>query len=107
MHYIIVDHLIKDYNEANEKGLLSAAKIQMIRGRIVSLCGTQLSIILAQKPSKHTLAELKEFERWLSAANQDIYERFLQFRTMKMLKATGYLSFYPLSWMHRKRENAD
>ena len=107
MHYTILEHLIEDYNDANKKELLSPEKIKMIRARIVNLCGTQLSIILAQKPSKDTLQELKQFKKWLKDANEDIYERFLQFKTMKVLKSTCYLAFYPVSWMHRKREHAE
>lgn len=107
MHTMVLHHLLEDYVAAKKDKLLSNAKINMIRTRLVMLCGTQLSIILAQKPSKETLSELKAFEQFLKEKDEDIYQRFLEFKTMKILKTTKYLSFYPVSWMHRKRKKAD
>lgn len=107
MHWIVLEKIIEDYVDAKNNHLLSEQKITMIRTRIVTICGTQLSIILAQKPSKDTLKELKEYESWLKTADEDLYQRFLQYKTMKVLKGTGYLAFYPVSWMHRKREHAE
>ena len=107
MFDLVLEHLIEDYIKAKNDGLLSSEKISMIRSRIVSLCGTKISIILAQKPCKETLNELKVYEKWLYEKDADIYARFLKYRTMRVLKNTGYLGFYPVSWMHRIREKVD
>lgn len=107
MHILVLKHLIEDYCGAKQKGLLTPTKDKVIFERLVALTGTQLSIILAQKPTKETKAELKDFEAYLKSTEENLYNSFLQYRTMKVIKGSGYLLFAPVSMMHRKRENAD
>lgn len=107
MHTTVLKHLIEDYTTAKKANKLTKTQKKVIEDRIVGLTGTQLSIILAQKPTKETKAELKEFEAYLKGADEGIHSRFLEFRTMKVIKGSGYLLFTPFSMMHRKKEGAN
>lgn len=107
MHTQVLHRMVEDYVSAKKKKMLSKEQMAMISNRIVTICGTELSIILAQKPSKETLKALKKFEDFLHQKDSDLYKRFLDYKTMKVLKRSNYLLFYPVSMMHRKRTNAD
>lgn len=104
MHKAVVEHVTEDYVAALAAGLLTPAKKKMIQSRIHMICGTQLSIILGQKASKETLQQLKDFETWLKGQDAELYRMFTEYRTMKVLKGTGYASFGLVSWLHRKKE---
>lgn len=105
MHITVVEHITEDY--VVSKNHMSEAQINMVRNRLVGICGTQLSIILAQKPSKETLQEIKDFVAYLKNMDEDLYNRFLDYKTMKVLKGSNYLLFYPFSIWHRKRTGAN
>ena len=105
MHITVLEHIAEDY--VASKNTMTKAKKDMVRNRLIGICGTQLSIILAQKPSKDTLQELKDFVEYLKGMDEDIYQSFLEYKTMKILKGSGYLLFYPFSIMHRKRTGAN
>lgn len=107
MHELVLTHLLEDYSEAKNKGILTSTQDKVMFERIVGLTGTHLCIILAQKPSKETKEELKQFEAFLKGKDEEIYNRFLGFKTMKVIKKSGYLLWKPVSWVHRRRTKAD
>lgn len=104
MHNLVLTHLIEDYKNSLTSGIMSRSKEKFILKRLNEMCGTRLSIILAQKPSKYTKNELKEFVLFLKESNDELYNMFMNFRTMKLLNHTNYLLFSRLSLIHRRKE---
>lgn len=104
MHEKVLQRLISDYSNSVSKGLLSKSQKQFIKNRIVKMAGTHLSIILAQKASRDTKNELLQFANYLKLTNVDVFNQFMKFRTMKILKATRYLTFKIISDFHRKKQ---
>lgn len=101
MHELVLFHLIDDYSNNLVEGKLSAKQQNFIKNRIVKMTGTHLSIILAQKPTKITKKELKDFEDYLKIKDGGIYKQFTNFKTMRLLKKSNYVLFGIVAYLHR------
>ncbi len=105
MHEMVFHHLLEDFAKSKKEGLLSSQKINCIRHRLLIMAGAHLSIIIAQVPTHETKKELKDFIEYIKSLDSELYNQFINLKTVKVIRMSGYMLFNIVSKMHRKREN--
>ena len=95
MHELVVKHLIEYYEKNKEK--MNSQLREYISNRISNMCGTQLFILLSFNPAKQYKNEIKNFNSYVKNSSADIYKKYYNKKTNKILKYTKYLSYRFLS----------
>lgn len=103
MHKMVFEHLLEDWSKGGEGISLSDGRRAFFENKMLVMAGAHLSIILAQKPCRQTKEELREFIRYIEKMDYDLYQKFIQLRTVRILQKTNYLVFGLLSQYHRHK----
>lgn len=107
MHEKVFHHILDDFSNKVKNKLISDKKREFVRKRLLVMAGAHLSIILAQKPSKNTKNELKNFTSYIHDKDQKLYVNFMSLKTMRVINYSHYLLFSIISLIHRKKEGVE
>lgn len=101
MHQRVLFSLVERYEEYRKSADFDEKVAAYVADGIVSVAGAQLSIFLSFAPCKERRADLYGFFDRLEGASADIYNRFCNLKTVRLLKCK---STYPIvSRLHRRK----
>ena len=100
MHDAMVFSLIELYNKVKSN---RPAVAEYILNKTVSVAGCQLGTLLSFEPDKTRKKDLFDFILKIKNESSDIYGRFAQLKTVRVLNIGGGMLYTLVSKLHRKK----
>ncbi|MCI9365783.1 MAG: hypothetical protein HFJ54_04170 [Clostridia bacterium] len=104
MHELVLNHHIENYQRNKNK--MEDEKANYMANRISEMLGTHLSILLSYKPEKKHRQAIQDMIKNTKEKSLDIYNKFKNKRTVKLLESTNYVTYRLVSILHRKKVGA-
>lgn len=93
MHEIVLKRLIKEYEKAKSENL-EIEKLNYISKRVANMVGTHMAILLSYDNSREYKNELKLLFKYVQDNSDDIYFKFIEKKTAKLLKNTRFNTYF-------------
>lgn len=93
MHEKVLKRLIKEYEEIKGKDF-EPERLNYMSRRIGDMAGTHMAILLSFDYSKQYKQELKDLFKYILENSKDIYSKFIQKKTAKILKMSNFSTYF-------------
>ena len=101
MHETVLKRILRYYEENKQKGIIEKSILNCILNRVVNMSMLHTITLISFKPSKIYKKELKEIYDFIKQNSNDVYNRCMERKYIRILNKTNFITYPLFAIRHR------